>query len=347
MTLHASTGTRTRARFIALMLALGSLGIGQGQAADCTNGLMTGRTIEIDGSSGPVYGEITRQTREPAFLRPREVVLTFDDGPSPHITSSILKTLDDFCVKATFFSVGRMAAAYPAMLKEVLNRGHTVGTHTMTHPYNLPRMKLEKAEDEIEAGFATVATAAGAPIAPFFRFPGLADSGMLVAHLKSRGIATFSVDVVSNDSYISSKARLVKYTLDQIERREGGIVLFHDIKSTTAKALPEILARLQQLGYKVVHLTAKTPVQPLPEMMEIAAARAAKTGQKKTTMVPFYGAAGLQKPDADASSTPSKVSTVQKRRAKKPAPAKKRNNHDAGADDFILPFFSTPANAGE
>lgn len=221
------------------------------------------RIVEIDAATGPLYGDISVLDREDNFLAPREVVLTFDDGPMPWITRSILDTLDRFCTKATFFSVGRMAIAYPASVKDVLARGHTLGGHTWSHPLNLKRRPLARAIDEIERGFSAIALAAGQPIAPFFRFPGLSDSDPMMAHLQKRGIAAFTVDVVSNDSYIASPQRLASTTLDQIDRRQGGIVLFHDIKSATAKALPEILAGLKARGYKVVHLRAKAPLRPL------------------------------------------------------------------------------------
>ena len=161
------------------------------------------RVVEIDAAGGPIFGAMTSQAREARFLGPKEVVLTFDDGPMPGITRSILDTLDRFCTKATFFSVGRMAIAHPALVREVLGRGHTLGTHTWSHPMNLPRLSPERARDQIDSGFAAVALAAGAPIAPFFRFPGLSDSPALLDHLQRRGIAAFTVDVVSNDSYIA------------------------------------------------------------------------------------------------------------------------------------------------
>ncbi len=257
--------------------------------------LSVSRTIEIDTSTGPIFGAMTKQAREPSFLKPKEVVLTFDDGPMPWVTKSILDTLDRFCTKATFFSVGKMALAYPGTVKEVLARGHTLGSHTFSHPFNLPHMKAEAAHDEIERGLAAVATAAGMPVAPFFRFTGLSDSAVLLAYLQKRGMATFSVDVVSNDSYISDKQRLIDWTLEEVARNKGGIILFHDIKTTTAKALPEILAALKARGYSVVHLTSKTKAQPLPEMMSAVAPKLAKAVASTSPvkiLVPFYGTAG-------------------------------------------------------
>ncbi len=239
--------------------------------ADCTHttgALGVERIVEIDTTGGPVFGAITNRARERSFLGPKEVVLTFDDGPMPGITKPILDILDRFCTKATFFSVGKMAAAYPENVREILRRGHTLGTHTWSHPMSLPRLRFEAARDQIESGFAAVAVAAGQPIAPFFRFPGLNDSKQLVDHLEARGIATFTVDVVSNDSYIADPQRLIAHTLAKLDAERGGIMLFHDIKPQTARALPTILAEIKTRGYRVVHLRAKQPFVPAPGYLD-------------------------------------------------------------------------------
>ena len=99
-----------------------------GACPDPGKALGVSRVIEIDTSGGPIFGSATQRENEARFLADDEVVLTFDDGPVPWVTKPILDTLDQFCTKATFFSVGEMALSYPAMTKEVLARGHTVGT---------------------------------------------------------------------------------------------------------------------------------------------------------------------------------------------------------------------------
>jgi len=265
-------------------------------------GLGVSRIIEVDASNGPLYGAISEYKKEEDILGPKEVILTFDDGPMSWITKSILDTLDDFCTKATFFSVGEMALAYPDSVKDVLRRGHTLGTHTWSHPLNMRRFSLKKAAAQIDRGFSAVALAAGQPIAPFFRFPGLSDSDPMLKHLQSQGIATFTVDVVSNDSYISSPTRLANYTMAKLKKRGRGIMLFHDIKSATAKALPNILRRLKKNGYKVVHLRATKPLVPVTTFDEKNKARLAKTLARKKggkqNLVPFYGAVAPSKPDA-------------------------------------------------
>jgi len=235
--------------------------------AACTDpehALGVARVIDIDASAGPIFGSATRRDKEERFLTAGEVVLTFDDGPAPKVTGPILDTLDAYCTKATFFEVGEMALAHPTMTKEVLARGHTVGTHTWTHPLNLRRLTLDQAKDQIERGFAAVSLAAGTPVAPFFRFPGLSDSNELLSYLQARNIASFTVDVISNDSFIGSSSTIAARALREVDRMKGGILLFHDLKRPTAKALPLILAGLKAKGYKVVHLRSKHPVAPLP-----------------------------------------------------------------------------------
>src|SRR5690606_15489355 len=83
----------------------------------------------------------------------------------------------------------------------------------------------------------------------------------------TRDIATFTVDVVSNDSYIADPRRLYETTMRRLEEENGGILLFHDIKPQTARALPVILAEMRRRGYKIVHLRAKQPFKPDQDYM--------------------------------------------------------------------------------
>lgn len=277
------------------------------------NAIGVSRIIEIDAATGPLFGGITKQKNEPNFLGPKEVVLTFDDGPVPWITGPILKELERHCTRATFFSVGRMAVAYPATLKAVVEAGHTAAGHTWSHPLNLRRLKLSSAVEQIERGFSAIAAATDGDVAPFFRFPGLSDSGPLLDHLQARNIATFTVDVVSDDSFISDPDKLARITLDRIKRTNGGIVLFHDIKPATAKALPTILDALATDGYTVVHMRARRkltphPDFPPPDLTKKAAqleTAAIPTGDGTTAgpsaaslpprLVPFYSAEVLER----------------------------------------------------
>jgi peptidoglycan/xylan/chitin deacetylase (PgdA/CDA1 family) len=337
---------------VALLAAVIGSATVTAQPAPCPDparALGVSRVVEIDTSTGPLFGAITVHTKEPRFLGPKEVVLTFDDGPLPPVTKPILDTLDQYCTKATFFAVGRMAVAYPWMIRDIMTRGHTMGTHTWSHPLNLRRLSVERARDEIERGHAAITLAAGQPIAPFFRFPGLSDSGPLLGHLQTRGIATFTVDVVSNDSYIPSPERLLQRTLAEVERHDGGIVLFHDIKPATARMLPRFLAELKARGYKVVHMRPKAPVAPLPDFDAVLTPMVTKAvaAGPTPTLVPFFG---LVKPgETGQPPVATVVPAARARLAPPPAegrtPRPPRVRATAAETQTAAPAAATPAAA--
>src|SRR5712692_3052289 len=164
-------------RWAALALGLlACIGAQTASAADCPghpDALGTSRTLVIDPRQHPRIG--TMQYAETLPLRDHEVVLTFDDGPLPHNSNQILDILASQCVKATFFTIGRMAQAYPEGVRKLRDAGHSIGTHTQNHPLSMNRMSLERAKQEIDDGIASVKTALrdDAALAPFFRIPGL------------------------------------------------------------------------------------------------------------------------------------------------------------------------------
>jgi peptidoglycan/xylan/chitin deacetylase (PgdA/CDA1 family) len=224
---------------------------------DPSKGIGVGRTIDIDATGGPWFGT---PYGDPDFLAPGEVVLTFDDGPLPHTTRPILRALAAGCTKATFFVVGQMAAAHPEIVREVASQGHTVGTHTWSHA-NLRRVSAGTMRAQIESAFAEVEKAAEGPIAPFFRYPYLSSTSATVAYLQGRDIAQVSVDIDSLDYRLRNAQRIVRQVMAQLERRGRGIILMHDIHASTALAVPGLLVRLKEKGYRIVHLRPTTAVQ--------------------------------------------------------------------------------------
>ena len=221
------------------------------------------RTVEIDTTGGPGFGMEHYKAYD--FLQEKEVVLTFDDGPQKYTTEAVLKALADECVKATFFSIGKMALGYPQIIRDVEKAGHTVGTHTWSHKALAKLKTFDEGKDEIERGISAVHRAVGGPVAPFFRFPTLVDTPEAVAYLGKRNIAMFSTDIDSVDYKRQTPDHLVKSLMHKLDKRGKGILLMHDIHKTTAKALPMILAQLKAKGYKIVHMTAKSPVTTLAE----------------------------------------------------------------------------------
>jgi peptidoglycan-N-acetylglucosamine deacetylase len=218
------------------------------------NALGVSRTIEIDAAAGPRFGRL--QYREHDFLQEGEVVLTFDDGPHPTFTPRILEALDEHCTKATFFILGQRALSFPAQLRDVGRRGHTIATHSWSHR-NLGRSSAAQIEAEIELGISAVQLALDGPTAPFFRFPYLSDPAAAQRYLQSRDIANISIDVDSNDFRTKSPSRMISNVLRGLQEKKKGIILFHDIQPSTAHGIRQMLAELKARGYRVVHIKPK------------------------------------------------------------------------------------------
>lgn len=237
---------------------------------DKPGGMGLSRIVEIDTTGGPAFG--FEHFKQYDFLRDKEVVLTFDDGPWPENTPAVLKALADNCLKATFFEIGEHATWHPEITKQVVEAGMTVGTHTWSHkdlaknPY---AKDIELAKAEIEMGVSAVHMAANAPIAPFFRFPDLQQPPELLAYLAERNIATFSTDIDSRDFKMNKPEQVITSVMTKLEKRGKGIVLMHDFRRASAEALPELLRQLKAGGYKIVHMVPRRPVTTLPKYDEM------------------------------------------------------------------------------
>ena len=234
-------------------------------ACNNPNALGVARTVEIDTTGGPGFG--FEHFKELDFLRDKEVVLTFDDGPWPRNTPAVLKALADQCTTGIFFSIGKHATYEPEILKQVYAAGHTIGTHTWSHA-NLNDKRLSEAQrkEEIEKGISAVKWALGG-ISPaaFFRFPALQHPPEMVTYLGNRNVAIFSCDIDSFDFKASKPEKVIETVMKKLDSKGKGIILMHDFQKHTAEALPELLNRLKAGGYKIVAMRAKAPVASLPE----------------------------------------------------------------------------------
>jgi peptidoglycan/xylan/chitin deacetylase (PgdA/CDA1 family) len=231
------------------------------------NALGIGRTVEIDTTGGPGFG--FEHFKELDFLRDKEVVLTFDDGPWPVNTPSVLKTLAEECTTGIFFPIGKHATYYPEILKQVLAAGHTVGSHTWSHAALVnKKLNEDQRKEEIEKGFSAVKWALGASPSPFFRFPALQHPPEMVTYLGTRNVAIFSCDLDSFDFKASKPQTVIDSVMKKVDKLGKGIILMHDFQKHTAEALPELLHRLKAGGFKVVKMIAKSPVQTIAQYDE-------------------------------------------------------------------------------
>ena len=204
-------------------------------------------------------------------LRDHEVVLTFDDGPIPPYTNSVLDTLQANCVKATYILVGEMARLRPYLVRRIYNQGNSIGTHSETHPLPFQRLSMARVERQVDGGIVSVDNALGDPraLSPFFRIPGFGRTKAIDAFLAKKGLITWSADIDTDDwKRGTTPNALIARTMKRLNARGRGIILMHDIHPDTALALPRLLKELKKEGYHVVHVVAAGQ-QPksLPEVV--------------------------------------------------------------------------------
>jgi peptidoglycan/xylan/chitin deacetylase (PgdA/CDA1 family) len=153
-----------------------------------------------------------------------------------------------------------MAKAHPGTVRQILAAGHTIGTHSNSHPFTFHRMTWDQADAEVEGGIAAVAAALGDrnAVAPFFRIPGLMRGDTIERYLASHSLMTWSVDFAADDWLRISAKEIAERALRRIEARGRGMLLLHDIKPATVLALPIILRELKGRGYRIVHVEPAT-----------------------------------------------------------------------------------------
>ncbi len=242
-----------------------ALGVGAAQAADCPgnpNALGVSRTLVVDPHEHSRIG--TMSYAETLPLADHEVVLTFDDGPIPPYTMRILDILAGECVKATYFIVGEMAKAYPDAVRRIYEAGHTIGTHSWSHPIHFRAQTFERAKDQIDRGIDATAAALGDPekVAPFFRFPGFGFTVPAEQYAASRGLMVWGADVPADDWHSIGGREVARRALQRLEAKGKGILLLHDIHQRTVEALPIILTELKARGFRIVHVVPSAPGRP-------------------------------------------------------------------------------------
>ncbi|KHD89157.1 MAG: polysaccharide deacetylase [Bdellovibrio sp. ArHS] len=198
----------------------------------------------------------------------KEVILTFDDGPNNIYTPSILRSLNEVNAKAIFFALGKNSRLNPETLKLVASQGHAIGSHTETHScignssacrkMHGRNFTFDEAVEEIRKGHQAIYDVLGW-IDPFFRFPYAEGSPQLRNFLKTSSTGDFSWVIDSEDWKAQSNDNVLRNTLNQVEAKGRGIILFHDIQRKTAEIMPTFLRELYTRGYSVVLLQSADP----------------------------------------------------------------------------------------
>jgi beta-galactosidase len=219
-----------------------------------TDALGTSRVLQLP-REGAAYG---RAQHGPLALAPDEVVLTFDDGPRPETTERVLQALKAECARATFFVNGEPLLRHPALAQRVQSEGHSVAMHGFRHVAFNDLSPQDQAADLEAMQKAYRHVLGGAPAA--WRFPYLAEATHMRELLRQQGITVMSVDVGLDDWLPDQTPEvLADRMLQRLRQQGGGIVLLHDSQEQTAAALPLLLRRLKQEGWRLVHLQWPAP----------------------------------------------------------------------------------------
>lgn len=192
---------------------------------------------------------------------PREVALTFDDGPSVPYTGEVLDILRKNHIHATFFICGANAELYPDLVRRIEAEGNEVGNHTYSHPW-LYLMERRKIADEIDHTQDVLQKISGRR-PRLFRPPFGIRWFSLWPLLQERGLTMVMWSMRGYDGKLGASA-IAQTTLDQLV--PGGIILLHDgfethkpadvDRSATVRALPAIIDGIQRAGYKFVLIPA-------------------------------------------------------------------------------------------
>ena len=225
--------------------------------------------------------------------KPKQLALTFDDGPDGQWTPKILEILKQKNVPATFFVIGENALAHPLLLKRILAQGSEIGNHSYTHP-NLALVSTRGAHIEINATQRLVEAYTGRSMrlfrAPYFgdAEPTTTDELAPALLAQQSGYAIVGLHIDSEDWQRPGVQAIIDNTIRQVQdfdpaengtdqdepgkRKTGNIILLHDSggdRSETVQALPILIDRLRAMGYTFVpvsQLAGLTPAQVNPEI---------------------------------------------------------------------------------
>lgn len=196
------------------------------------------------------------------------VALTFDDGPVEPYTREILDILDQYNAKATFFCLGENVEQNPALAKEIVERGHSIGNHTFGHRI-LPLLSKDASESEIDKGFEVIKKTTGQETF-LIRCPKGYKSRRIAQSVKRRAAHLIGFSYPIYDVQNPPPEQLIHRLLSRVQGRD--ILLMHDgyapgcqgRRDSLVKALPKILEGIKEKKLQLVTIDqAFGPASPV------------------------------------------------------------------------------------
>ncbi|MFI5337101.1 MAG: polysaccharide deacetylase family protein [Opitutales bacterium] len=183
----------------------------------------------------------------------REVWLTIDDGPDPEDTPRLLELLAAHGAQATFFVIGKNAAAHPALIRAIAMAGHEVAHHTQTHPLAwFWCASPARVGRELDRALVALRRCGVAPTR--FRPPAGIKNPWLAQALRDRGLTGVGWSARGLERWHTDPAAVATHVLRRLS--PGAILLLHEGPRVPAvirvEAIRRVLERLREAGYRCV-----------------------------------------------------------------------------------------------
>ena len=271
---------------------------GEGDILRVTRKPQDGRrvvTMDDDGAVPAQYRSITQEsmssyplsyTVEQYGYHPKQVALTFDDGPDPDWTPRILDVLKKYNVHGAFFMIGEIAENNVSIMQRVYREGHEIGNHTFTHP-DISEISNNRVDFELSLTERLFASKLG--VQPLYfrppysidQEPDTNDQAAPVARIQGLGYVIIGNKIDTNDwdeHPRKTPQEITDSVFAQINAMEthpwnrGSVILLHDgggDRSATIAALPVLINALRARGYEIVpvsQLVGKTRAEVMPPL---------------------------------------------------------------------------------
>jgi peptidoglycan/xylan/chitin deacetylase (PgdA/CDA1 family) len=202
------------------------------------------------------YSQIFGKYYWKAQTKDKLIALTFDDGPNDPYTSQILDILDNFGIKATFFQVGKCVERFPKTTERVIDSGHTIGNHSLSHEFHRYFLSLNFRQEILENQAILKKHIDKTPA--LYRSPWLWRQPFLLKTLRTNGLVPISGEFCHPLEVLQIDAEKIAKTAIK-KARPGSIIIFHDgrdgkggNRGETVAAVGIVVDRLIKDGYSFV-----------------------------------------------------------------------------------------------
>lgn len=192
----------------------------------------------------PIYSVDTKDKR---------ISISFDAAWGAEDFNQIIDILDKHNVKTTFFMTGGWVEKYPECVKTLVEKGHDLGNHSMSHP-DMTKLSKEKQKEEIQKVHKLVKDLTGYEM-DLFRPPSGAYNNEVIRTCYELGYFPVQWSVDSLDWKDLTAPQIIDKVCNHKALRGGAIILCHNGAKHTAEALDEMLTILEEKGYELVPIS--------------------------------------------------------------------------------------------